>query len=83
MTQIAADWAGFTDAALDANLTDPTGTIDVSATTFGEALAEILLSVATAPSIDAAAFASCVANRFLLQTCWQLTMLVRAMCCKV
>ena len=49
MTHIAADKAGFTDAALDASLTDPTGTIDVSAMTFGEALAEILPSVAATP----------------------------------
>ena len=58
MVQIAADWTGFTDAELDANLTDPTGTIDVSAMTFDAALAEILPSVTTAPAIDAAAFAA-------------------------
>ena len=39
MVQIAADWAVFTGANLGVNLTDPTGTIDVSAMTFGEALA--------------------------------------------
>ena len=33
------------------------GTIDVSAMTFGAALAEILTSVTTAPAIDVAAFA--------------------------
>ena len=58
VVQIAADSTEFTDAELDVNLTDPMGTIDVSAMTFGAALAEILTSVTTAPATDVAAFAT-------------------------
>ena len=58
LTQIAADWAGFTDADIDDGLTDPTGAIDISAMTFSTALIEITRSVAVAPVIDDAAFAA-------------------------
>ena len=58
LTQIAADWPGFTDAEINDGLTDPTGVIDLSAMSFNNALIEITASLAAAPTIDAAAFAA-------------------------
>ena len=58
MTQIPADWARLVDTDIADGLTDPTGSIDVSALTFSEALLEITPSVVTAPTVTDAAFAA-------------------------
>ena len=58
LTQIAADWAAFSDADVDGGLTDPSGAIDISTMDFSTALIEITRSVAVAPVTDDAAFAA-------------------------
>ena len=48
MTQIPADWARLVDTDIADGLTDPSGSIDVSAMTFSAALIEITPSVVSA-----------------------------------
>ena len=54
MTQIAADWVGFSDADIADGLTDPTGVIDISAMTFSSAIIEIAPSLAVSLAVSIA-----------------------------